>query len=26
MVYNKMIEDAKMDDYDLPMPIYISSF
>jgi hypothetical protein len=26
MVYNKMIEDAKMDDYDLPMPIYVSTF
>jgi hypothetical protein len=26
VIYNKMIEDAKMDDYDLPMPIYISNY
>jgi hypothetical protein len=26
MVYDKMIEDAKMDDYELPMPIHISSY
>ena len=24
-IYNKMVEDAKMEDYELPMPIYISS-
>jgi hypothetical protein len=26
VIYNKMIEDAKMDDYEMPMPIYVSSF
>jgi hypothetical protein len=26
IIYNKMIEDAKMDDYDMPMPIYISNY
>jgi hypothetical protein len=25
-VYNKLIEDAKMEDYELPMPIHISGF
>jgi len=26
IIYNKMVEDAKMDDYEMPMPIYVSSF
>jgi hypothetical protein len=26
IIYNKMIEDAKLDDYDMPMPIYISNY
>jgi len=26
IIYNKMIEDAKMEDYEMPMPIYVSSF
>jgi hypothetical protein len=26
VIYNKMIEDAKMDDYEMPMPIYVSNF
>ena len=26
IIYNKMIEDAKMDDYEMPMPIYINSY
>jgi hypothetical protein len=26
IVYNKMVEDARLEDYEMPMPIYISSF
>jgi len=26
IIYSKMIEDAKMDDYEMPMPIYINSY
>jgi hypothetical protein len=25
-VYQKLIEDARLEDFDLPMPIHISSF
>jgi hypothetical protein len=26
LVYNKLIEDARLEDFDLPMPIHISGF
>jgi hypothetical protein len=26
VVYNKMVEDARLEDYEMPMPIYINSF